>query len=57
MISLDNCNGSCNCVDDLSMRICIPSKTKDIQVKVFDMITNRNEAKALVKETSCDWKW
>ena len=57
MISLENYKGSCNCVDDLSMRISIWSKTKDIQVKVFNMIKNRNEAKTLVKEISCDWKW
>ena len=56
MISLDKCKGSCNCVDDLSMRISTRSKTKDIQVKVFNMIKNRNEAKTLVKEISCDWK-
>ena len=28
MISLDKYNGSCNVVDDLSMKICFPSKTK-----------------------------
>ena len=30
MISLNKCNGSCNVVDDLSTKICVPSKTKDI---------------------------
>ena len=43
MINLDKCNGSCNSVNDLSMRICVSSKTKDINVKIFDMVTNRNE--------------
>ena len=33
-ISLDKCNGSCNAVDDLSKKICVPSKTKSINVKV-----------------------
>ena len=28
MISLDKCNGSCNAVDYLSMKICVPSKMK-----------------------------
>ena len=54
MIKLDKCSGSCNSVDDLSTKICIPSKTKDENVKVFNMITNRNEAKTLVKHISCD---
>ena len=34
MISLDKCNGSCNAIDDLSKKICVPSKTKSINVKV-----------------------
>ena len=38
MISLDKCNGSCNV---LSPKICIPKNTKHINVKVFNMITNR----------------
>ena len=49
MIWLDKYSGSCNSVDDLSTKICVPSKTKDISVKVFNMLTNKNEAKALVK--------
>ena len=49
MINLDTCNGSCNVVDDLSTKICVPSKTKDVNVKVFNMITGINEAKILVK--------
>ena len=34
MTSLDKCNGSCNVVDDLSTKICVPSKTKDINFEV-----------------------
>ena len=44
MISLDKCNGSCNI---LSPKICVPKKTKDVSVKVFNMITNKNEAKTM----------
>ena len=56
MIILDKSSGSCNSVDDLSRRICAPSKTKDINVKVIQMITNKNEAKTLVKHISCSCK-
>ena len=51
MVSLDKCSGSCNV---LSPKICVPRKAKDLNVKAFNMITNRNEAKTLVKCTSCD---
>ena len=39
MISLDKCSGSCNAVDNLSTKICVLSKTKDKNLKTFNMIT------------------
>ena len=46
MISLDKYTGSRNV---LSPKICLPSETKDINVKAFNMITNKNEAKTMTK--------
>ena len=45
MIILDKCSGSFNSVKYFCTKICVPNKTKDINVKVFNMIANRNEAK------------
>ena len=45
MISLDKYSGSCNAADDLSTKICVPGKTKDINVEVFNMITNKMKQK------------
>ena len=56
MISLDKYSKSCNSVDDLCKKICVPSKTKDVNVKVFNMTTNRNEEKTLEKQISCYFK-
>ena len=53
MISLEKCNGSCNV---LSPKICVPKKTKDINVKLFNMLTNKHEAKTMTKHISCDCK-
>ena len=50
------CNGSCNGVDDLPAKIYVPSKRKDGNVKVLNMITRTNEAKTLIKYISCDCK-
>ena len=52
-ISLDKCNGSCNV---LSSKISVARKTREIIVKVFNMITNKNEAKIMAKHISCDYK-
>ena len=47
---MDKCNESFNVVDDfLSIKICVPSKTKDVNVKVFNMLTRINELKNLAK--------
>ena len=56
MISLDKCNGSCNVVDDVSTKIFVPSETKDVNLKVFNMITKMNEAKTLVTYVLCNCK-
>ena len=54
MISLDKCNGSCNnSVDELSAKVYVPSKTKGVNVNVFNMITRMNETKTLVNYLSC----
>ena len=47
---------SCNTVDDLSTKICVPNKTKSVNVKDFNMVTRIYEAKTLVKHISCDCK-
>ena len=56
MISLDKYSGSCNSVDGLSTKICIPNKTKDTNYKVFNVITNNTEAKKMIKHILCNCK-
>ena len=53
MISLNKCTASC---DVLSPKTCVPKETKDINVKEFNTITNKNEAKAMIEHISCDCK-
>ena len=52
MISLDRFNRSCNTLDDSSSKICTPNNTKDVSIEVLNMITEKNEAKTLVKHIS-----
>ena len=42
MVSLDRFNGSCNALDDLSSGMCVPNKTEDVNLNVFNMITRKN---------------
>ena len=49
MISLERCNGSCNDVVDLSTKIRVPNKAKEVSVKLFNMIIRICEAKIQIK--------
>ena len=53
MISLNKFTRSCN---GLAPNIYVPKETKDINVKTFNMITNKNGDKTMTKHTSCDFK-
>ena len=53
VISIDKCTGSCNV---LSPKICVSKETKDIYVEAFNMIANKDEAKAMTEHISCDGK-
>ena len=53
---LDRCFRSCNTINDLSNKVCFPSKTEDLNLSVFSMITGMNELKTLTKHISCECK-
>ena len=55
MISLYKCNGCCNVLSP-KQEAWVPKETKDITVKAFNMITNKNAAKTMTKNISCDCK-
>ena len=49
MISLDKRNGSYNAVFELYAKICVPSETKGVNIKVLNKVTTINEAKTSMK--------
>ena len=56
VFKLDRCAGSCNTLNDLSNKVCAPNKTEDLNLRVFNMITEINESKTLTKHISCEFK-
>ena len=48
-VNLDRCSGSCNTMNDLSKKVCVLSKTEDLNLSVFNTITGINESKTLTK--------
>ena len=43
VVKLDRCIGSFNTLNDLSNKVCVPNKTEDLNLGVFNMITVINE--------------
>ena len=50
MVYLDNCDGTCDTLDDPSARICVLNKTEGVNLNVF------NKINTLAKHISCDCK-
>ena len=55
-LQIDRCVGSCNTLNDSSSKVCIPNKTGDLNLSVFNMITGIIESKALTKHISSAYK-
>ena len=49
---LNKFNGSCNTLSKISIKICVPSKTENINLNVIILITELNESKTLTKHIS-----
>ena len=43
-------------LNDLSKKICVPNKTVDLNLSVFNMITGINESETLTKHIACKYK-
>ena len=55
-VKLDRCVGSCNTLNDLSNKVCVPNKTEDLNLSMFNMITGINESRTLTKHISRKYK-
>ena len=54
-VNLDRCTGSCNTLDDLSNKACVPNETEDLSLHDFNMITGINKSK-IVNYIPCKYK-
>ena len=56
VVNLDSCTRSCNILNGLSNKVCVPNKTEDLNLILLSMITVINESKILTKHVSCEYK-
>ena len=52
-IKVNKCSESCNNINDLFAKLCVPDITKNINVKVFNLMARINETKKIVWHETC----
>ena len=55
-IKVNRCRGNCNNIDDPYARICVPDVIKDLNVKVFNLMSRTNETRFIEWHEKCKCK-
>ena len=55
-IKINKCKGRCNSIDDPYARLCVPDSFKNINVKVFNLMSITNEARHIEWSKTCKCK-
>ena len=52
-IKTSKCSGTCNNINDPYAKICVPDAEKDLNVKVFNLISRTNETRHIKCHETC----
>ena len=52
-IKINKCSGNCNNINDPYAKICVPDTAKDLNVKVFNLMTLNNETRHMKWHETC----
>ena len=55
-IKISKCRGSCNNINDPYAKICVPDSVKDLNVKVFNLMSRTNETRHIKWHETCKCK-
>ena len=55
-IKTSKCSDSCNNINDPYAKICVPDAVKDLNVKVFDLMSGTNETSHIKWHETCKYK-
>ena len=53
IVKINRCSGSCNNINDLYAKICVPDTVKDLNVKVFNLMSRTNETRHIKWHETC----
>ena len=55
-IKTSKCSGSCNNINDPYAKLCVPDVVKNINIKVFNLMSRTNEARHIKWHETCKCK-
>ena len=55
-IKTSKCSDSCNNINDLYAKICVPDVVKNLSVKVFNLMPKTNETRHIEWHETCKFK-
>ena len=55
-IKTSKCSGSCNNINDLYAKLCVPDVVKNLNIKVFNLMSRTNETRHIEWHETCKYK-
>ena len=52
-VKINKCSGNCNNINDLYAKICVPDTVKDLNIKVFNLMSRTNETRHIKWHETC----
>ena len=52
-VKINRCSGNCNNINDPYARICVPGTVKNLNVKVFNLMSRTNETRSIKWHETC----
>ena len=56
-VKRSKCSGSCNNINDPYAKLCVPDVSKNMNVKVFNLISTTNETRYIKRHETCKCKY
>ena len=56
-VKINRCSGNCNNINDPYARICVPDIVKNLNVKVFNLMSRTNETRHIEWHETCKCKY
>ena len=52
-VKMNKCSGNCNSINDPYVKICVPEIVKNLNVKLFNLVSRSNETKSIKLHETC----